>query len=229
MNPRLTALLVLAVVLAGGYWLYARDDESWRQKMIVMVSTPTGDVSGEAVTSVYVHKNNLFKDGAGHQFTIKGEAVVVDLGAGRYLFALLSSSDKVEHVAKLIPSYLEKVKGLAWDKANEAAPSLQGQITLPENLYPMLVTFADINDPKSVKEIAHGNMVGAFGPGYALKSFTLEITDDSVTEGKVEAVLRWLRSIWPNHLDGQRYWVANAPNRVANSISSNSFSTEISK
>lgn len=193
MNGQLKGLLVIAAILAGGYWLYARGDESWRQKMVVTVSTPSGDVLGEAVTSVYVHKNELFKDGAGHQFTIKGEAVVVDLGAGRYLFALLSSSDKVEHVAKLIPNYLSWVKGLPWEKANEAAPDLQGRIALPENLYPTLVTFADINDPKSLKEISLGNLAGAFGPGYALTSITLEITDASVTEGKVEAVLQWLR------------------------------------
>ena len=192
MKALLTGLLVIAAILAGGYWLYGRGDESWRQKMIVTVSTPTGDVTGEAVTSVYVHKNNLFKDGAGHQFTIKGEAVVVDLGAGHYLFALLSSSDKVEHVAKLIPDYLQAAQGLGWNEANEAAPDLQGRIALPENLYPTLVTFADINDPKSVKEVSPGNLVGAFGPGHALKFIALEVSSESVTKGEVERLIGWL-------------------------------------
>ena len=35
MNVRLTVLLVIAAILAGGFWLYARGDESRRQKEVV--------------------------------------------------------------------------------------------------------------------------------------------------------------------------------------------------
>jgi hypothetical protein len=67
------------------------------------------------------------------------------------------------------------------------------------------------------------------GPCYELKAVTLEITREGVTEGRVEEVLDWLRIIWPNGLDGQRYETSEADNRLANSLASGSFSTEIRK
>jgi hypothetical protein len=45
----------------------------------------------------------------------------------------------------------------------------------------------------------------------------------------VAEYLHWLRDIWPNHLDGKRFETVNAENRLANSLSANSFSTEVNK
>ena len=67
------------------------------------------------------------------------------------------------------------------------------------------------------------------GPCHQLTSVTLEITQDAVTEGHVEEVLGWLQELWPNMLDGKRYETIDASNRLANSLTSNSFSTEITK
>ena len=60
--------------------------------------------------------------------------------------------------------------------------------------YPLLVTFGDINDPASVKKVDPNDLAATFGPGYTLKSITLEITDEPVTTGKVEDVLGWVYS-----------------------------------
>ncbi|MEX2490602.1 MAG: hypothetical protein WD425_02455, partial [Nitrospirales bacterium] len=61
----------------------------------------------------------------------------------------------------------------------------------PED-YPLLVTFTDITDPTTVKTVDPDNLAATFGPGVSLKRITLEITDEPVTEGKIENVLRWL-------------------------------------
>ncbi|MEO6202469.1 MAG: hypothetical protein ABIU05_13315 [Nitrospirales bacterium] len=63
---------------------------------------------------------------------------------------------------------------------------------LPRQNYPLLVTFTDINDPKTVQQVDPGNLAATFGPGVSLKRITLEITDEPVTEGKLESVLGWL-------------------------------------
>ena len=59
----------------------------------------------------------------------------------------------------------------------------------------MLVTFGDINVPASVKLVDPKNLAASFGPGYRLKDMTLEITDEAMTEGRVESVLTWLAAL----------------------------------
>ena len=62
---------------------------------------------------------------------------------------------------------------------------------MPKRDFPLLVTFTDIDDPKTVRKVDPNNLAATLGPGYALKSITLEITDEPVTKGKVEEVLGW--------------------------------------
>ncbi|MFO1174759.1 MAG: hypothetical protein U1E48_06075 [Paracoccaceae bacterium] len=68
-------------------------------------------------------------------------------------------------------------------------------LTLTPDLYPLLVTFDDIHDPKSVRQVDPADLAAAFGPGVRLKAVTLAVTDEAVTEGKVEAVLGDLKEI----------------------------------
>ena len=69
----------------------------------------------------------------------------------------------------------------------------------------MLVTFNDITNPTTVRRVDPYDLASVFGPGYVLKAITLEITDEKVTEGRVESVLAWLhdptyrtRPVWPS-------------------------------
>lgn len=62
---------------------------------------------------------------------------------------------------------------------------------VPRNRYPLLVTFTDINDPTTVQRVDPKDLAATFGPGVSLKRITLEITDEKVTEGRVEAMLTW--------------------------------------
>lgn len=65
-------------------------------------------------------------------------------------------------------------------------------MTVPAELYPLLVTFDDIADPTTARRVDPSDLASMFGPGYALKAITLEITDEKVSAGRVEAVLGWL-------------------------------------
>ena len=44
-------------------------------------------------------------------------------------------------------------------------------------------------------EVKPESLAAAFGPGYSLKSITLEITDEEVTRGRVEKIIPWVGSI----------------------------------
>ncbi|MDR4496279.1 MAG: hypothetical protein R3B74_18050 [Nitrospirales bacterium] len=43
-----------------------------------------------------------------------------------------------------------------------------------------------------MKKVDLDDLAATFGPGVALKRIMLEITDEPVTEGKIEQVLGWL-------------------------------------
>jgi hypothetical protein len=72
-------------------------------------------------------------------------------------------------------------------------------ITLLPEAWPMLVTFDDITRPETVRRVDPEDLAAMFGEGVRLKAVTLEITDEVVTEGRVEGVLgaeffpRWQR------------------------------------
>jgi hypothetical protein len=68
----------------------------------------------------------------------------------------------------------------------------------PDDL-PDLVTFADVNDPKSVIEVDPNDLQATLGPNITWNEITLESTDEPVTKG-IELKLTWL----PAYFQGNR-------------------------
>lgn len=216
--------LVWAVVTAGTY--------SWRQKLTITVETLAGEVSASSVSAVSWRKHWIRWDGMGWSYDLTGEAVVVEVTPGRYLFALLGGPEKTEYIglvaaASIAGRELQRIDGALFDEVRDKRDRAAGVITVPEYQYPMLVTFGDIADPGSVRLVDPDDLAASFGPGVRLKAVTLEVTEEAVTEGVVEGVLGWLSAIRPNKLDGQRYETIDAKNRFANSLGAGWFSTEV--
>jgi hypothetical protein len=186
----LATLLVLALVLPGCKEVY-----QFNQKITVVVETPQGEKTGSAVTAVsWIVYSELYtqfslsKTATGS--SLSGEAAFVDLGNGKYLFVLLKG---VKHLA-LTAFFAPKNQG--FDHAGPAVLStrFKGPVDMSDEDAPMLVTFTDINDPKTVKKVDPYDLDAAFGcpkasKCYTLKSITLEITDEPVTKGRVEKIL----------------------------------------
>jgi hypothetical protein len=61
--------------------------------------------------------------------------------------------------------------------------------------YPLLVTFGDLRDPKSVVAIDPDHLDQQFGPGIKLRRITVQMTDDAVTTG-IEKRLGWLSALY---------------------------------
>ncbi|MBL9072976.1 hypothetical protein [Tabrizicola sp.] len=59
---------------------------------------------------------------------------------------------------------------------------------IPRDRWPMLVTFDDVSKPESVVEVDPEDLAAVFGEGVRLQAVTLEITEEEVTEGRVEGV-----------------------------------------
>ena len=182
--------LVLALAVAG--LAGCGNDVSWHQKVKVTVAIPNGEVSGASVMEVSWSGGIPFfvGDARGGGFKLTGEAPVVQLGNGRYLFALIKGMD-----SKLLYQLSNKDgRGAGMKDNSQAILGLKGPLVLPVEAYPLLVTFTDINDPASVARVDPDDLAADFGPGYALSSITLAITDEPVTKGRVEAVLGWINS-----------------------------------
>jgi hypothetical protein len=220
------ALAIPALVLAG-----CGTNHSWNQKLTVKVNTPSGEKTGSAVTRVSVSVGRQFATDTILSFGVRGEATVVDLGGGKYLFALLSNSGpgNTEYLADntlghpvMIGQNQNEV--LRLNAKYSSYEKLRGAVPVPPKNYPLLVTFADINNPKSVKEVKPETMSDTLGPGFALKSITLEITDEPVTKDRVDKLLVWLDEFDNKNLDGSRY--PNVQNsNISNHLGSGSFRT----
>lgn len=232
MKKILVGSAIAAVVLALLWAVVNKDRYSWHQTLTITVETPVGEVSASSVSAVSWRKHWIRWDGMGWSYDLTGEAVVVEVAPGRYLFALLGGAGKTEYMGSFAAASIAGREGRVIDGALFAEVQgkrgrAAGVITVPEVQYPMLVTFDDIADPLSVRLVDPTDLAASFGQGVRLKSVTLEVTDEAVTVGRVEGVLGWLARISPYQLDGKRNETIQAENRLANSLSAGWFSTEV--
>jgi hypothetical protein len=231
--------LIVVLVAAFALSSCARRDY-WHQRLTLLIETPERMIAGSAVTSVRVvdHTSQLIvPDARGPRATVIGEAVAVEVRPGKWLFALLDGADGEYSSAKawVYDAYGARLKARGSERLHDMvmdavnAEPYDIPVPLPPDSWPLLVTFTDITDPLTVQRVDPENLAASFGPGVRLKAVTLEITEEPVTVGKVVEVLGWLRSIWPNQLDGRNIITIHADNRLANYLAAGNFSTEISK
>ncbi|WP_373502425.1 hypothetical protein [Aestuariivirga sp.] len=170
---------------------------SWRQKMTVTVETPAGEVSGASVSQVGWAKHWIRTDGMGWDYDLTGEAVVVEVTPGRYLFALLKGAGTTEYMGSVAAASIagresRVIDGELFDEVRDRRDRAAGVIAVPAYQYPMLVTFGDISEPMSVELVDPDNLAASFGPGVRLKSVTLEVTDEAVSTPTLNKLLEWL-------------------------------------
>ncbi len=185
---------------------------SWNQKITLTVMVDGKLYSGSSVDRVTWVLGNLT---IGDVNTMRGaytrgEAAAVALPRGRYLFALTPVEKMVYPVVNLIgvpgatrKQYAEDVKNYGEQAEWHQAPREQGvkyaaevggaiELTIDKYNYPQLVTFTDLNDPKSVQLVDPLDLAATFGAGVSLQSTKLVVTSDSMTDGVVQSVLPWL-------------------------------------
>lgn len=202
-------IFALSLVSCG----FFADVWEWNQKLTVEVFVDGKVVSGSAVTHVWWQEANAFDV---YPSGYKGEATVVDLGPKGKLFALIGEE------TKYIAQYALHAE-LGYSRADyegllPAIVRFRGTRDVPHDRYPLLVTFTDPNDPKTVRKVDPDYLAGAFGSGVSLKRITLEITDDKITENVGDQLLSWWSLYENRQLDGERYTMSNRVSRFANSL-----------
>ena len=178
-----------------------------RYRITVEIETPAGLKTGSSVMETRQSGPYPFVPqelGNGGGGGVVGEAVAVDLGGGHVIFALLSGPEgrsiyamvpRALNYPELTPPLSRHFKPHEWQEAFDEAADAEPLAVLRREDYPMLVTFGDLSDPKSV-EAVNPDAIG-------VRRITLQVTDDPVTTG-IEKRLGWL-----DHLD---QYLANPSN-----------------
>jgi hypothetical protein len=219
------------------------DMPDYRYRLTVEVDTPQGLRSGSSV--IVVHNELTYNPvGGGYSFGSepRGEATAVDLPGGQTLFALLTGEEGSSYWAGRIVYDLAPKVPIVADKydssratqlrnavANRSVIVVPRKVLLNPNStepryisrYPLLVTFADIKEPKSVTLVDPADLAKSFGTGFTLRRITVQITDDPVTSG-IEKRLPWIRSYNDKMLDGSSL---NNSKNLANNLSQANFLT----
>ena len=230
LNSTPCLMMVFCGVLVGSYGivtsgcaLIGAPHYSWHQKMTVEVEAGGQNYAGSSVVAMAVKGiPESLQLRTARKLSLRGEAVMVELPEERYLFALLTYNafltGKVFHdtVGGVVS---QPEKGWARDIRH-----VRETRELDPQDYPLLVTFTDITDPKTVKQVDPDNLVATFGPGVSLKRITLEITDEPVTEGKIEGVLGWWCDLRKKRarLNGSTS-IGIADNELSNNLGTGSF------
>lgn len=174
---------------------------SYRFKMRVEIETPLGLRTGTSIYEVRAGNTpKLLPEEAARDWTIAGEAVAVDLSEGRALFALLKTVNPIRpdlalmSMAALDPAFENDiVKSAARISSGEG---IRSPAEVSPSDYPLLVSFRDLKDPKSVERVDPKNLAQSFGFGSIFRRITVEVTSEAVTTG-LEDTLSWLDSGLP--------------------------------
>lgn len=191
---------------------------SYRYRLTIEVETPAGLKSGSSVIEVasehdpphLLQSSGLCGDGMGHRSAVsmrqevRGEAVAVDLGDGRTIYALLQSPDAFGAHAFATRAYevqrstrLPRCDLIDERRAVALLREAGGPFEVPNDTrhaiarFPTLVRFTDPANPRTVQVLDRRDLARSLGPGYRLRRIVVELTDDPVTSG-IERRLPWL-------------------------------------
>jgi len=189
--------------------------EPIRYKLTAVVETPQGLRSGHSVLEYRGSMaGSMFGAMAGSGFSVRGEAVAVDVAPGQVMFVLLQTRSDFDFPANVLNAIQipKDESPPPKDRAGEMERTqrIYDQIRANHAVYPIwrprdqragngpwrgpyFIRFRNINDPKTAEEVNPDDLAKSFGPGVKLRSLTIQVTDEPVTTG-IEKRLPWLKS-----------------------------------
>jgi hypothetical protein len=187
------AALVIPMAACSALGFHSWD---WHQKLTLVVSTPSGTIEASSVSRVRIDLPARWwgvgdTTGASQQ-RLYGEAVVLEVTKGKYLFGLLKNYGLGTAQSALIG---EDVRIGTRDDVIDVYDKIiasRKSVPLPPSLYPMLVTYRDNSDPSTIAVVNPGKLEEFFGPGISLQGIQFSITDDDTRYGQVAKVLPWM-------------------------------------
>lgn len=181
------------IVLVGVYCAYkvVNPTYAYRFRLTVNVETPSGPKSGSSVMEVrtVTYPAWLTLGQSSGDTSLYGDAVFIDLGASlngkpQHVIALLvlgSRGDRgdLAFLSELVFEALWAQKPGSLNYRGSAIEMIKlplgTKAQLSDSSIPTLVTFADLNDPKTASVVDPNNFESTFGQGFRLQSAMIEI------------------------------------------------------
>jgi hypothetical protein len=199
MNFRwLGPVALLAALFIGDQIRINRPGHKYR--LTLEVETPEGLKTGSGVVSVHPDRGYSRH---GHT-TTRGDAVFVDLGGGKNLVALMAHIDSTVDLDGMNYLALRAYKAAGRNVSFNEMSRMTGAVPVTGALIPVLVTFADVRDPATIRTVS-SEAVAAFGNGFRLHDIHAEVVPNGlwpldfggplgepVTRG-LETKLPWLK------------------------------------
>jgi hypothetical protein len=199
MNFRwLGPVALLAALFIGDQIRINRPGHKYR--LTLEVETPEGLKTGSGVVSVHPDRGYSRH---GHT-TTRGDAVFVDLGGGKNLVALMAHTDSTLDLDGMNYLALRAYKAAGRNVSFNEMSRMSGAVPVTGALIPLLVTFADVRDPATVRIVSSEPMAASFGNGFRLHDIHAEVVPNGlwpldfggplgepVTRG-IETKLPWL-------------------------------------
>jgi hypothetical protein len=190
---------LLAALVIGDQIRINRPGHKYR--LTVEVETPEGVKSASAILSVHPDRG-YSRHG---RTSTRGDAVLVDLGGGKNLIALLAHLDKSLDFDDINYVALRAYKAAGRNPSFNDMSRMTGTVPVTGALIPVLVSFTDLSDPASARNAPPDDLEAALGKGFRLHGVSAEVVPNGVwpldfggplgepvTRG-IEAKLPWLK------------------------------------
>jgi len=181
------------LLLAGAgvaWWKIAYPTFSYRVRFVVEIDVDGATKVGSSVIEVRGKKQPTFGNAPPILYLVYGDAVFVDLGQGRNVIATFAFGPNAnDDIFDTLAPRLFRMS------AEQIALTLSGtdeKVELPLDLIPALVTFEDLNNPRTARVVAPNDFPAVFGAGIRFRRAFIQITSAPVSRD-IEAKLPWLR------------------------------------
>ena len=167
-------LALLAVLFIGDQIRINRPGHKYR--LTVEVETPEGLKSAKGVMAVHPDRGY---SRSGHT-TTKGDAVLVDLGGGKNLVALLAHRDNTVDLDGMNYVALRAYKAAGQNVSFNEMSRMTGAAPVTGALIPILVSFADLSNPATARTVPPDNLAAVLGQGFRLHGMTAEVVPNGI-------------------------------------------------
>lgn len=208
-------IVAVLIGLAVLDWRTAYPTYTWHEKLTIDISVDGKVYSGSSVVAHWMKvMPQILPESGIRKYGTRGEAAVVELPNGKYVFALLYGT-------MAYSVFKDKFNFEGGDETIPAARAfskLRETREIPPDKYPRMVTFGDIRDPKSVMKVDKSNLASVVGTDARIARMTLEITAEDISTGRVRDILPWIDDYYDKMLDGDRLESSRAKDHFANSL-----------
>jgi len=167
-------LALLAVLFIGDQIRINRPGHKYR--LTVEVETPEGLKSAKGVMAVHPDRGY---SRSGHT-TTKGDAVLVDLGGGKNLVALLAHRDNTVDLDGMNYVALRAYKAAGQNVSFNEMSRMTGAVPVTGALIPILVSFTDLSNPATARTVPPDNLAAVLGQGFRLHRMTAEVVPNGI-------------------------------------------------